>query len=66
MGAAEIVIIVLAVLIVVGFIAAYIARKVKGKPTGSCACCPYAKDCNHNCHSQGSGECRCEDDKQNE
>lgn len=47
MGAVEIVIIVLAVLIVAAFIVTYIVRKLKGKPTGECACCPHAKACKH-------------------
>ena len=47
MGPIEIVTIILAVLIVVGVLAAYIVRKVKGKPTGDCAGCPYAGDCKH-------------------
>ena len=53
MGPIEIVVIILAVLIVVGVLAAYIVRKAKGKPTGDCAGCPYASDCKHGggCHS---------------
>ena len=47
MGPIEIVTIILAVLIVVGVLATYIIRKVKGKPTGDCAGCPYAGDCKH-------------------
>ena len=49
MGAAEIVIIVLAVLIVVSFIITYVIRKLKGKPTGDCACCPHVRECDHSC-----------------
>ena len=44
MGAVEIVIIVFAVLAVLGALATYIVRKIKGKPTGSCAGCPYSKN----------------------
>ena len=47
MGPVEIVIIVIAVLVVVGSLITYIVRKAKGKPTGSCAGCPYAGDCKH-------------------
>lgn len=58
MGAVEIVIIVLATLVVVGSIVVYAVRKIKGKPTGGCAGCPYAKDCKHGCcegSKSGSG-----------
>ena len=53
MGPIEIVTIILAVLVVVGVIAAYIIRKAKGKPTGDCAGCPYANGCKHGdcCHT---------------
>jgi len=57
MGPVEITIIVIAVAIVAAFIVTYIVRKAKGKPTGECACCPYAKECGQSknscgCHSQ--------------
>ena len=52
MGAVEITIIVVAVAIVVAFIATYIVRKLKGKPTGECACCSHAKTCKK-CDCQG-------------
>ena len=52
MGPVEIVIIVVAVLVVVGSLITYIVRKAKGKPTGSCAGCPYAGSCKSgSCHS---------------
>ena len=52
MGGVEIVIIVFAVLAVLGALATYIVRKIKGKPTGSCAGCPYSKNCNRSCHAE--------------
>lgn len=52
MGAVEIVIIVLAVLAVAGFIVGTAVRKLKGKPTGDCACCPHAKTCDRCCETK--------------
>ncbi len=56
MGAVEIVIIIFAVLAVLGALAAYIVRKIKGKPIGSCAGCPYSKNCNRSCHSKNASD----------
>ncbi|MCM1306048.1 MAG: hypothetical protein NC037_01230 [Bacteroides sp.] len=47
MGPIEIVTIILVVLVVVGILAGYAVRRIKGKPTGGCAGCPYSKDCGH-------------------
>lgn len=49
----EIITIIVAVAIVLGVFIAWVVRKAKGKPTGDCAGCPYAKNCKSHGHCGG-------------